>query len=123
MDMEPRGLLSRLLAALLARSQNALCFSEGCVGMYRTVVLPVSSVTTVALVGSQTKVPFLGPLRDFGLDDLGSLCWRATGVIVRLVVVDLVGVAGVPTLEFARLALRSSNILAFCSSMDSSSVS
>lgn len=29
MDMEPRGLLSRLLAALRARSQKALFFAEG----------------------------------------------------------------------------------------------
>ena len=33
MDIDPRGLLSRLVAALRARSQNALCFAEGSVGM------------------------------------------------------------------------------------------
>ena len=67
--------------------------------MYRTVFLPVESDTTVALVGSHTKVPSLGPFLDLLVleaEPVLPLLDRATGAGVRLL---LVGVAGALTVD------------------------
>lgn len=124
MDIDPRGLLLRLLAALLARSQNALFWAEGWVGMYSTVFLPVESETTVAFDGSHSKVPSLGPflfLVDLVTEPLVTLFDRANGAGVLLLCVGVVGALAV--VAEARDILQTSCILAFASSGSSSSVS
>lgn len=68
--IDPRGLPALAFTTDLARSQKALCCADGWTGGYRMVFRVDLSVVSVALVGSQTKVPCRGPLADLEEDSL-----------------------------------------------------
>ena len=118
---EPRGLPSRLLFAVLARSQNALSFSGGLLGGRIWMFLPMGSVVMLARVGSIANVPVRGPLPSFGVTGRGVDPDRVAGVIARLFSSGVRGVLGVSADALQAAFFLSSN-LAICSSAVSSSV-